>query len=331
MAVAAEKHRPGVKAAFMIPTTQLVKAFPQLNQQVINPDIWRHLYTEAKDTVEPGFVTQNLRELPRTNYNYSFIVDRVNYRELSDGSRVYSLDVFNRNQAHGVIESRSQDGELIEIRGIDGVRIPPSVFGFGFMSIERLWRLATEGYDFLDDRNSLGNTQKTEVRNIMVPPGGTLKLTQLGEYALVYNQATFLAESFFESPNNPGLLALCENLQKKNLDNFVKSESLRKLMTANLNISLDKLPEVLVQSNWIDNNKLAEMKKVCEEVMHERNIRPNQNILGMFLHIPGLEIFKFPITATEDFVKHSNKVLQWIAYERAQIVEEQQGGLFIKS
>ncbi|MFB8790863.1 MAG: serine protease [Potamolinea sp.] len=329
MAVAAELDRLEVKAAFIIPASQLAKAWNKLNQQVIHPEIWRRVNTQAKDTVEPGAVTQNLHELPTTNYNYGFIVDRLNYRELSDGSRVYSLDVFNRNYADGVIESRSKQGELIDIRGIESTIIPASVGGFAFMSIERLWRLSTEGYDFLDPRNSLGNSQKTEVRNIKVPPGGTLKLTKSGENVLIYNQATFLAALFFDSPNITGLIALCEKLQKKNLGSFVRSEIVKIWMKENLSIPIDKALEVFSSSSWIDNQKLEQLKQVCEEVMQDQKIKPNKNIFGMLLNIPGLEILKIPINATEDFMKHSNRCLQWLDWERSQIVEEQQGALFI--
>jgi hypothetical protein len=320
MAVAAEMIRPEVKAAFIIPTTQLVKAWSDLNKQVIEPEIWRRVHTQTKVTVEPG--SKNLGELPRTNYNYGFIVDRVNYKDLSDGTKVYSLDVFNTGYADGVIESRSKHGELIDIRGIDGIRIPASVLGFGITSIERLWRLSTEGYGFLDKRNSLGKSQTTEVRNIKVPPGGTLKLTKIGENALIYNQATFLARLFFDSSivensssRLSGLLTLCEKLQKKDSESFVKSEILKNLMGENLSLPLDEASKVLFSSTWLDNHKLEELKEVCEEV----------------IRITGFEMLKFPVNATEDFVKRSNEFLQWLDWERAQIIEEKQGALFIKT
>jgi hypothetical protein len=316
-------------------TSQLVRAFPELNQQVIQPDIWRRSYTQAKDTVEPGTRTQNLHEIPKNKHNYSFIVDSVNWRELRDGSRVYSFDVFNGTYADGVIESRSQDGELIDIRGIDGIKIPSSVLGFGFMSIERLWRLATEGYEFLDPRNSLRNIQKTEVRNIRVLPGGTLKLTKLGEYALVYNQANFLSSLFFESPNPSGLLALCEKLHKQNVSSFVKSESLRSWMNANLTLSLDKGWQAFVSESWFDKHTLEEKRKICEEVMREQNIKSSgvlENTLETILRIVGSEMLKVMLVKpTEDFVKRSYGFLQWLDWERAQIVEEQQKALFINN
>ncbi len=332
MAVAADKERPEVKAAFIIPATQLAKAWHKLNQQVMHPEIWRPVHTQANDTVKSGSITINLQGLPRTNYNYDFIVDSVNYKELNDASRVYSLDVFNKGCADGVIESRSQDGELIDIRGIEGVRIPAQVWEFGVQSIERLWRLSTEGYDFLDPRNSLGNSQKTEVRNIIVPPGGTLKLTKIGENALVYNQATFLSGLCFKSPSFSGLLALCEKIQKKNIGSFVKSEIFRGLMRENLSLPLDEATKVFSSSSWVDNQKLEALKEICE-VMRQENINANnflENTLGNMLRVTGLEMLNFPLNFTEDFIKNNNGFLQWLNWERAQILEEQQGALFIE-
>jgi hypothetical protein len=334
MAVAreTEKERLQVKAAFIISATELAKAWPKLNQQVIHPEIWRPVHTQANDTVESGSITINLQGLPRTNYNYDFIVDSVNYKELSDASRVYSLNVFNKGCADGVIESRSQHGELIEIRGIKGVRIPAQVWDFGVQSIERLWRLSTEGYDFLDPRNSLGNSQKTEVRNITVLPGGILKITKIGENALVYNQATFLSGLCFNSPSFSGLLALCEKIQKKNIGSFVKSEVFRGLMRENLSLPLDEATKVFSSSSWVDNQKLGALKEICE-LMRQENINASNfldNTLGNMLRITGLEMLNFPLNVTEDFIKSSNGFLQWLDWERAQIVEERQGALFIE-
>jgi S1-C subfamily serine protease len=330
MAVAAEKERTEAKVAFIIPTTGLVKALPELNQQVIREGIWRRGIIPADATVEPGPVTKNLRDLPN---NYGFIVERVNYKDLSDKSRVYSFDVFNKGYADGVLESRNEHGELIAIRGIEGIRITPNLLGFGFESIERLLRLATEGYDFLDVRNSLGNSQKTEVRNIRVPPCGTLKLTKLGENALIYNQATFLDGLFFgssiplienSSSRTYKLLALCEKLQKRRIGSLVRGTLVK---------PLNEVAQSFMSSNWVDRENLEELRKICEEFMREENIqsaRFTEDSLGMLLRITSLEMLKFIVNPTENFVKHTNRFLQWLDWEKAQIVEKQKGALFIE-
>lgn len=332
MAVAAEKKRPQVKGAFIIPATQLAKAWPKLNQQLIHPEIWRPVHTQGNDIVEPGSITINRQEIPRNNYNYGFIVDRINYKELSDKTRVYSLNVFNTGYADGVIEIRSKHGELIEIRGIEGVRIPGKVWEFGLQSIERLWRLSTEGYDFFDPRNSLGNSEPTEIRNIRVPPGGILKLTKTGENALVYNQATFLSGLFFKSSSFSGLLALCEKFQKKNIGSFVKSEVFRGLMRENLSLPLDEATKIFASSTWVDNRKLETLKKICELMRQENQNASNviENPLENMLRITGLEMLNFPLNVTEDFIKRNNGFLQWLDWERAQIVEAKEGALFIE-
>ncbi|MEG4918307.1 serine protease [Microcoleus sp. B7-D4] len=332
MAVAADKKRPEVKAAFMIPATQLARVWPKLNQQVIHPEIWRPVHTQVNDNVEPGSVTINRQELPLTNYNSNFIIDAINYKELSNGTRVYSLKVFNKGYADGVIESRTQHCELIDIRGIKGIRIPDRVGEFAVQSIERLWRLSKEGYDFLDPRNSLGNSEPTEVRNIRVPPGGILKLTKTGENALVYNQATFLSSLFFKSSSFSGLLALCEKIQKKNIGSFVKSEVFRGLMRENLSLPLDEATKTFVSSTWVDNRKLETLKKICE-LMRQENLNASNvldNPLENMLRITGLEMLNFPLNVTEDFIKRNNGFLQWLDWERAQIVEAKEGALFIE-
>jgi hypothetical protein len=332
MAVAME-IKPEVRAAFIIPTDQLVKALPDLNPLVIDAEIWRRGRTQVNDTVEPKPGTKNLNELPATNCNYGFIFDSVNYKELSDGSRVYSLDVFNKRHADGVLESRSQKGELIDIRGIDGRKITPSVLGFGIEAIPKLWQLASEGYDFLDPRNSLGNSRKTQIRNIRVAPGGTLKLRQSGENSMIYNQATFLTRLFVEVPNQSVILAVCEGLQKKGKGNFIKSEIFRSRMNKDMGIPIEEVSN-LWSASWVDNQKLEELKNLCQEVLRQQNVnysKFNENTLGSLLRITGLEMLSFPVTATEDFIKNTNKILQWLDWERAQIIEEREGSLLIHS
>lgn len=335
MAVTAENHeqRLQVKAAFIIPTAQLAKAWPNLNSLVIDAEIWRRGRTQVNDTVEPKPGTKNLNELPATNCNYGFIFDSVNYKELSDGSRVYSLDVFNKRHADGVLESRSKKGQLIDIRGIDGRKITPSVLGFGIEAIPKLWQLASEGYDFLDPRNSLGNSRKTQIRNIRVAPGGTLKLRQSGENSMIYNQATFLTRLFVEVPNQSVILAVCEGLQKKGKGNFIKSEIFRSRMNKDLGIPIEEVSN-LWSASWVDNQKLEELKNLCQEVLRQQNVnysKFNENTLGSLLRITGLEMLSFPVTATEDFIKNTNKILQWLDWERAQIIEEREGSLLIHS
>ena len=332
MAVAAEMNQLHVKAAFIIPVTQLATAWSKLNQQVIHPEIWRPVHTQVNDNVEPGSITINRQELPLTNYNSNFIIDAINYKELSNGTRVYSLKVFNKGYADGVIESRTQQCELIDIRGIKGIRIPDRVEEFAVQSIERLWRLSTEGYEFLDPRNSLGNSEPTEVRNIRVPPGGILKLTKTGENALVYNQATFLSGLFFKSSSFSGLLALCEKIQKKNIGSFVKSEFFRGLMRENLSLPLDEATKIFASSTWVDHRKLETLKKICELMRQENQNASNvlDNPLENMLRITGLEMLNFPLNVTEDFIKRNNGFLQWLDWERAQIVEAKEGALFIE-
>lgn len=48
------------------------------------------------------------------------------------------------------------------------------------------------------------------------------------------------------------------------------------------------------------------------------------------LRITGLEMLNFPLKFTEDFIKSNNGFLQWLDWERAQILEERQGALFIE-
>lgn len=284
--------------------------------------------TISSVTVEPGLLTKNLHDIPTANFNGCFIVDRVNYESLPNGSRVYSFDVFNKGYADGVVEVRNARGELIEFRGIEGIRNSTNILGFGIQSIERLWRLATEGYEFLDPRNSLGNSQNTEIRNIVVPPEGTLTITKKGNRALIYNQATFLLRLFLDheaifledSPSVKARLlsALCAKLQQEHIGSLVREGTL---------ITQSDAIQALITGRWIDKENLDKLTQIGLQALAEKglkriaNIVINEQVLGKSL--------SFWTTSAEVFVKGANVFLQWLDLDRSQRAEEKTVTLFI--
>jgi nucleoside phosphorylase len=284
---------------------------------------------DAEVTVEPGSITKDLDDIPVTNSNHSFIVDRINYEALSSGRRVYSFDVFNKGYADGVVEVRNARNELIEFRGIEGIRNATSIFGFGIQSIEKLWRLATEGYEFIDPRNVLGNSQKTEIRNLVVPCGGTLNITKKGDNALIYNQATFLVRLFFDSEFSLEdstlvkarlLSAFCTKLQQEHIGSLVKDGALR--------TPIDAL-QALITGSWINKNNLDKLTKIGVQALAEQGLRGisslviNEQVLGRSLG--------FWVTAAEVFTKGATVFLQWLDWERSQRAEEQRVTLLINT
>ena len=89
-------------------------------------------------TVAPG-EQQKLKDL-QWNAATQIVMDRLNCRELTNQSGVCSFDLCNLGFADAVIEVYDAQRKLVEVRGIEGVRNPSSVFGFPVESIERLIR-----------------------------------------------------------------------------------------------------------------------------------------------------------------------------------------------
>ncbi|NEU76052.1 LysM peptidoglycan-binding domain-containing protein [Hassallia byssoidea VB512170] len=278
-------------------------------------------------TIDPGSVTKKVEGLIGT---YAFIIDRLNYKDLSNGSRVLSFDVFNTGYAQGVIEVRNAQGQLVEIRGIEGIRNPTSVFGFGIESIQRLWRLATEGYGFTDPRNSLGSSEKTEIRNVVIPPGGSLKITKTGTYAAAYNLAKIGMDLLFEF----GLPKVFEENYslKMKLWSAIYAEVLQENVKSlaadgefNLNTSEDARKS-LEASNWLNKQELAKLTEISIKVLAEELptfkfysqyslLAPAQQI------VDNLEKLNSWITLAETFAKGSNTFLQSLDLERAKKLE----------
>jgi hypothetical protein len=285
----------------------------------------------AGETVEPGS-SQELKDL-KWNAAISIVVDRLNSRKLSNGSAVYSFDLYNLGYADAVVEVYDARENLVEVRGVDGVRNPNSVYGFPVEAVERLVNLAKEGFGFSDPRNAVGQQKKTEIRNLVVPPGGYFKITKTGANANAYNQATFLMGLFFDTelPGSlPGaiknifgdnatlqqsfLSALFVKLQQKRIGNIVRDGGFANPAIAFIN------------GSWIDQENLEKLMNIGIEVVAEEGLKQgvsrtviNEQVLGRRLN--------FWVTAAETFAKGGNIFLQSLDWERAQRAEQKQGSI----
>jgi len=275
--------------------------------------------------VEPGETTKNFKDLTK---HHHFIVDRVNYKYLSNGSRVMSFDVFNLGYANGVIEVRNSQGDLVELMGIEGIINPTNVYSFGIESISRLWNLKVESYEFLDLRNSLGRSQKTEIRNIVIPPGGTLKLTKTGEYAFRYNAATAVLNLFFEQ----GLPKIFENKRSvktrliSNIMIKVTQKKIGNLVQDGAFITVDDTLRALISTSWIEKGTWSELVKIGHEALAEEITGEylKQEITNQALEEAqnlATKSVSWWIEAAEGFDRGGNLFLQWLNFSSAQRLE----------
>ncbi|MEG3934307.1 S8 family serine peptidase [Microcoleus sp. T3_B1] len=128
----------------------------------------------------------------------NFGIDRLKSRYLTNGSQLLSFDVLNFGYADGVIEVYNAKNELVEIRGFDGAKPPVGVVDFSLEALEKLYKTLFNGYSWGDPRKTEA-FETTEVRNVVIPPGGSLKITKSSESALVYNLMTFGLDLFFNN------------------------------------------------------------------------------------------------------------------------------------
>jgi hypothetical protein len=221
--------------------------------------------SDQRVNAEPGQSGKDFKKLIGT---YTFAVDRVNHQDLDDGARVLSFDVFNLGYASGVIEVRDAQNKLTECRGIDGISNQDNVIDFGLDSIKRLYRLATEGYGFMDPRNSLGNSQKTEIRNILIPPGGTLKFTKTGNAALRYNQAQ---TTYYIISKTDGLFKKGDpSLKVKILSSFMAKFEAEKISSLVKDGSPMTVSEAISESksnSWVNQAELKKLVEISNDVL----------------------------------------------------------------
>ena len=286
-------------------------------------------------TVAPG-EQQKLKDL-QWNAATQIVMDRLNCRELTNQSGVCSFDLCNLGFADAVIEVYDAQRKLVEVRGIEGVRNPSSVFGFPVESIERLIKLINlkDGFGLNDPRISIGQQKLTEIRNLVIPPGGSFKITKSGVNADNYNKATFLMGFFFDSELNlpgslPGslkkifgedaafkqtlLAALFVKVQEERTKNIVKGGG------------FNDPPRAFLTGQWIDQESFSKLVEVGLKVLAEESLKKgteriviNQVVLGKKLNVW--------VTAAEGFAKGGNGFLQYFNRDQSQKAERQSGGI----
>ncbi|GET36411.1 peptidoglycan-binding domain-containing protein [Microseira wollei] len=208
---------------------------------------------------------------------YGFFLDKPNAITLDDGTLVYSFDVYNLGYADGVIEVYDSRNKLIEVRGIEGFRNPATnLYAFPVEGVNRLFRLATEGYGILDLRNAFGRAKKTEIRNIAIPRGGRLIFTKNSEGSMRYNQATFvmavLADSVlskFPSGDNATLKtnilsSLFIELQKERVGSLLRDGML---------LTAQDSRRAFANQSWIEEQNLSKLMEIGSKVLAQELLK----------------------------------------------------------
>lgn len=275
-------------------------------------------------TVEFGEFTS---DYTKTLTTPAFIVDRVNYKDLSNGSRVLSFVVWNTGFADGVIEIRDAGGKLVEIRGVDGMRSPTSVLGSPVEYIQGIGDLIKEPKANplgLFDLRTTGHTKKTEIKNIVIPAGGTLKFTKVGDNALRYNLAKVGMDILFDS-GLPKLFEKNSSLKVKLLSAiFIKlqQEGVGNLVKDGEFITLPDTAKAVSTGSWIEHKTLDKVVEIAVKVLAEELPRYGLERIEKQASEQAQRLVAKKITilidAAELFTKASNFYMPWYDLTMAQ-------------
>ncbi|PZU97791.1 MAG: hypothetical protein DCE90_06845 [Pseudanabaena sp.] len=275
--------------------------------------------------------------------NQQFILDRFNSKVLANGSQVYSFDVYNLNYGEGLIEVRDAKGSLVELRPIEGIRIPTNIFDFGVGSFFRLGEFFTQGFGFGDPRNSLGNSTKTEIKDIVIPDGGTLTFTKVSENAYNYNLAKMGMDILFEI-GLPMFFEEDKNLQRKLLSALVAKFAEEKILPSSSKLTTQSDVISYLKSGALEDFK--EISNLAIEVLIEELPKFEYYILDVkntlyssAFKTNALQSLKLlsksvkilsSIEYAENFAKLSNTGLQLLDFRyTSKVIESKYGSAFI--
>lgn len=262
---------------------------------------------------------------------YGFFLDKPNAKKLDDGTLIYSFDVYNLGYADGVIEVYDSRNNLIEVRGIEGFRNPATnLYAYPVEGVNRLFRLATEGYGVLDLRNAFGRAKKTEIRNIAIPRGGRLIFTWNSERAIIYNQATFvmgvLADSVLSKFPSGDHATLKANILSS-LFIELQKERVGSLLRDGMLLTAQDSRRAFANQSWIEEQNLSKLMEIGSKVFAQELLKYGVERTVVEQLVLGKKL-SFWVTAAEITVQGSNAFLQWLDLERSRKWEQEDGQPF---
>jgi hypothetical protein len=168
-------------------------------------------------------------------------------------------------------------------------------------------------------RNSLGQSKKTEIRNIFIPSDGKMDITKTGANALAYNQTTLIMGLLFKN-------ILPESLNQIFGDNATFKQQL--ISSLYVKFQEERIgsifreggfsnpTEALLTGNWIHQNNLDKLMEIAYTVIAEASINSvSQTVINEQILSKSLG---FWVGAAEIFATGGNTFLQWFDWYKAQ-------------
>jgi hypothetical protein len=208
-------------------------------------------------------------------YAYSGILfDSLTPEKQENGTTKLKMEVFNRGSADALIEIYNSTGNLEDIKIIEGNRPPSDLINSGHDLFTKVPASFFSKYPVDDHRHNL-TKQSIE---IIIPSGGSVKITKSSNYASLYNVAMTALEISQLKSGNPGFTK--SDTVKKLIKGFIKESGNKSAI--NIFTSEPALQGVF-SLDFLDKNKLAEV--LYELVKYSSKVEkdPTKNpFLGAF-------------------------------------------------
>lgn len=172
-----------------------------------------------------GFGNLCLAQPNSVQMTRDFIVDGINLTPKSDGSLLLTGSIFNVGAADAVLEIYDVDNVLAgDPILIPGHRpIPDSVYGILIKNQYNIAKSLASQYSIFDKRNPNNSQESVIPGDVIIPKGGTARITKASDYALAYNLLGLLADSV-------GLVPTAG----KTIDNRLIREIIKEIMATSL-------------------------------------------------------------------------------------------------
>ena len=215
------------------------------------------------------------------------IFNSITWERQADNSIKVAMKVFNQGTAEAFVQIYDAQKRLVNIKIIEGNKPPTGLIDSGIDMFTRFPVSLFNKYSLTDSRKNL-NEQEFSDQNknsIIIPSGGSLKITKSSNEALRYNAAMLSIELALLFQGDPKFAE--DETVKKFVKRFAEEAYFSPTSKATINFFKSE-PSVQAQfrMDMVDPNKLAEVLKQLVEFSVAGESDPSKNpFIGAFLDV----------------------------------------------
>jgi hypothetical protein len=243
------------------------------------------------------------------------IFNSITWERQADSSIKVEMKVFNKGSAEALIEIYDSKNRLVDLKIIDGNKPPTGLMDSGIDMFTRFPISLFNQYPLTDSRKNLNEQEFSDNKknSIIIPSGGSLKITKSSNQAFRYNAALLSLELALLGLGDPKFAE--DETVKQFVKRFAQEAYFSRTSKATINLfKSEPSTQAMFRMDVVDPKKAAELLQQFVQYTVTIESDPSKNpFIGAFLDVYkdvgniGLEIAldKFILPGLGTFAKNT--------------------------